>query len=714
MIKTELAGGIARLTIDMPGRTMNVLTQEFVAAMSACFDAVLKDPELKGIIIASGKPAFMAGADLGQMAGFVKPGVTPQMVVQQAGIYSALFRRIETCGKPVVVVANGTALGGGLELMLCGHYRIATDDPKAQFGLPEVKLGLLPGAGGTQRVPRLIGIAAAIPMITQGNPMNAQAAMKLGLINEVVPTSELIAAAERAIVEGRVKSVAPWDVKGYKLPGGDAHSAVAADAFGAANASIHAATSGNYPAPLAILRCIYEGARLPINKGLRIELKHFATLMQDSVAQNMIRTLFFAKQSADKLARRPEGVPKSSVKKLGILGSGFMGAGIAQVSALNGIDVVLLDRDLATAQKGRDGIVSAFDTDVQKGRMKPELRDAAVARLVAAEGYAAFKDCDLVIEAVIEDVGIKATVTKAAEAAMGKDAIYASNTSALPINDLAAASARPQNFIGLHFFSPVAKMAVVEVIVGRDTAPATLARALDYIRQIRKTPIIVNDGYGFYTSRCVDAYIREGMRLLVDGVTPALIENAGVALGMPVGPLSLGDEVGVDVLHHITHFFRTREKSVWGDDKHVPDRIIDGMASAKRLGRKTAAGFYSYPAGAPKHLAPELSAEFPGKGIQPEVAAVKERLLYAQLVEAARCWADGVITDAGEADLGAVLAWAFPAYLGGPMAAIDAIGAAQFIARCDQLKVSLGARFEAPEKLRDFAARGGRFHTPQG
>jgi 3-hydroxyacyl-CoA dehydrogenase / enoyl-CoA hydratase / 3-hydroxybutyryl-CoA epimerase len=710
MITTEISNGIARLTIDMPGRTMNVLTQEFATALSACFDTLLKDPELKGIIIASGKPSFIAGADLGQMAGFVKPGVTPAMVFQQAGVYSALFRRIETCGKPVVVAACGTALGGGLELMLCGHYRIAADDPKAQFGLPESKLGLLPGAGGTQRLPRLIGIAASIPLIVQGTSMGARDAQKIGLFNEVVPPGELMAAAERAILEGRVKAVAPWDVKGYKLPGGDAHTAANSDALGAANASIHAATGGNYPAPLAILRCIYEGSKLPMDKGLRLEVKHFVTLMQDSVAQNMIRTLFFAKQAADKLARRPADVPKSSVKKLGILGSGFMGAGIAQVSALNGIEVVLLDRDLATAQKGRDGIVAAFDADVQKGRLKPEARDAAVARLVAAEGYAAFKDCDLVIEAVIEDVGVKATVTKAAEAAMRADAIYASNTSALPITDLAAVSVRAQNFIGLHFFSPVAKMAVVEVIVGRDTAPTTLARALDYIRQIRKTPIIVNDGYGFYTSRCVDAYIREGMRLLVDGVKPALIENAGVALGMPVGPLSLGDEVGVDVLHHITHFFQAREKSAWGDDKHKPDHVIDKLTAANKLGRKSGAGFYIYPAGAPKHMAAELATDFPAANAQPAVDAVKERLLYAQLVEAARCWADGVISDAAEADLGAVLAWAFPAYLGGPMAAIDAIGTAPFVARCDQLKASLGARFEVPQAIRDFAARGGRFH----
>ncbi|MCK9285788.1 MAG: 3-hydroxyacyl-CoA dehydrogenase NAD-binding domain-containing protein [Rhodocyclaceae bacterium] len=713
MISTRLQGSVAILTIDMPGRTMNALGADFAGHFVPAFEAAVADANITGIVITSGKPSFIAGADLAQMAGLAASGVTPADALAHIAVFGDVFRRIETCGKPVVAAATGTALGGGLELMLACHYRIAADAPAARFGLPEVKLGLLPGAGGTQRVPRLIGLAASIPLLTQGTELTAAAAQKAGLIHEVVAAEQLIDAALRALADGRVKAVAAWDEKGFRLPGGDAYTAANQNTLMAANAGLHAATRGNYPAPLAIMRCIYEGSKLPMDKALKLEQKHFVTLVQGRVAQNMIRTLFFAKQAADKLVRRPAGVPASKVNKLGILGSGFMGAGIAQVSALAGIDVVLLDREQAIAEKGRAGIAQALEADVQKGRLAADKRDAALARIVAAGSYEAFADCDLVIEAVIEDFGIKAIVTKAAEAAMGKEAIFASNTSALPINDLAKVSLRPQNFIGLHFFSPVPKMALVEVIVGKDTTPETLARALDYIRQIRKTPIVVNDGYGFYTTRCVDAYVREGMRLLLDGVDPVLIENAGTALGMPVGPLSLGDEVGLDVMHHITHFFRGKEQGAWADDRHQRvNALMDRLSGERRFGRKTGAGFYAYPAGAAKHLDRAAIAAFaPPADVQPSSGQIRERLLYAQLVEAARCWADGVATEAGEIDLGAVLAWAFPTWLGGPAAAIDDIGMTAFVARCDTLCSELGPRFSLPQTFRDAAASGFRFHS---
>jgi len=711
MIGSRIQDHVAILTIDMPGRTMNVLTEEFVREFRAAFDAAVADGDVAGIVVTSGKPSFIAGADLGQMRGMAAPGVTPADAADRVGIYGVLFRHIETCGKPVVAAAPGTALGGGLELMLACHYRIAADNPGARFGLPEVKLGLLPGAGGTQRVPRLVGIAASIPLLTQGGELTAAAAQGAGLIHEVVPAGQLVDAALRALVERRVKATAAWDEKGYRLPGGDAYAAANQTALAAANAGVHAATHGNYPAPLAILRCIYEGTKLPIDRALRLEQQHFATLVQGRVAQNMIRTLFFAKQAADKLARRPAGVPPSKVGKLGVVGTGFMGAGIAQVSALAGMDVKLLDRELAIATRSRDDIAASLDAEVRKGRLSPSARDAAMGRIAAAGSYEALADCDLVIEAVTEDFKVKEIVTRAAEAALRPEAIFASNTSALPINDLAKCSRRSKNFIGLHFFSPVPRMALVEVIVGRDTAADVLARSLDYVRQIRKTPIIVNDGYGFYTTRCVDAYVREGMRLLVDGVSPMLIENAGTALGLPVGPLALGDEVGLDVMHHIAHFFRDREKGAWADDRH--ERVLallDRLVGDRRFGRKSGAGFYAFPAGAAKHLdLADIATRVARAGTQPKVAEVKERLLYAQLIEAARCWADGVISDAREADLGAHLGWAFPSWLGGPLAAIDDIGAAAFVARCDALSAELGPRFAVPQFLRDRS--GFRFHN---
>lgn len=710
MIKTEISDRIAVLTIDMPGRGMNVLTPEFARQLRASFDAVVADAGVDGIVITSGKSSFIAGADLAQMAGLAD--LDANAALAGIAVYGDLFRHVETAGKPVVGAAPGLALGGGLELLLATHYRVATGN--ARFGLPEVGLGLLPGAGGTQRVPRLAGIAASLPLLTQGRELDAQAALKAGLLHEVVAPGQLLEAARAALAAGKVDPVAPWDKKGFRLPGGDAYTPSNAAALAAANASVQASSRGNYPAPLAILRTVYEGSKLPIDKALRLEQKLFVTLVRGRPAQNLIRTMFFAKQAADKLARRPAGIAPSKVARLGILGSGFMGAGIAQISALAGIDVVLLDRTLDIAQASREGIARALQGEVDKGRLAAEARGQALDRIVAAGDYAAFAGCELVIEAVVEDETIKAQVIRAAEAAMGEQAIFASNTSALPIDDLAKYSVRPANFIGLHYFSPVPRMALVEVIVGTATTDQTLARALDYIRQIRKTPIVVRDGYGFYTTRCVDAYMREGIRLVADGADPVRVENAGVALGMAVGPLALADEVGVDVLHHIAHFFRSREQGDWADDRHQRvNAIIDALVQAQRLGRKKGAGFYAYPAGAPKHLDLDHLAGLAGplaEPAQPSAEAIRERLLYAQLLEAARCWADGVAEDTGEIDLGAILGWAFPSYLGGPASAIDDIGSAAFVARLQQLAAELGPRFTPPAKLVQAAADHFRFH----
>ncbi|MCC4594200.1 3-hydroxyacyl-CoA dehydrogenase NAD-binding domain-containing protein [Xanthomonas campestris pv. phormiicola] len=714
MITTTVADKIAVLSIDMPGRSMNVLTLALVAELRQAFDAAVADPRVDAIVITSGKASFIAGADLAQMADFVRPGADAHDGLARIAAYGDLFRHIETAAKPVLGVAPGTALGGGLELLLATHYRIVAAVPSARFGFPEVHLGLLPGAGGTQRLPRLVGIAASLPLLVQGRELDAAAALKAGLVHEVAEPATLIDAARAALAAGRVEACAPWDRKGFRLPGGAADAPANAAVLATAIATAHAATRGNYPAPQAILRAVYEGSKLPIDKALRLEQKLFVTLVRGRPAQHLIRTLFFAKQSADKLARRPAQVPASAVRTLGVLGAGFMGAGIAQISALAGIDVVLVDRSVEIAQASREGIATALQGDVDKGRLSADARARALQRISAAGGYEAFAGCELVIEAVVEDAKVKAQVIEAAEAVLGANAIFASNTSALPIDDLARASVRPANFIGLHYFSPVPRMALVEVIVGARTSEETLARALDYIRQIRKTPIVVRDGYGFYTTRCVDAYIREGIRLLADGVDPVRVENAGIALGMPVGPLALADEVGVDVLHHIADFFRSRERGDWADDRHLRVKtIIDALAAARRYGRKSGAGFHAYPSGAAKRLdlgyiaglaTPRAEAD------QPPQAAIRERLLYAQLLEAARCWADGVVQDPGEIDLGAVLGWAFPGYLGGPASAIDAIGIAAFVARLTQLCDALGPRFTPPAKLVEAAANGFRFH----
>ncbi|MCY1523236.1 Fatty acid oxidation complex subunit alpha [compost metagenome] len=435
--------------------------------------------------------------------------------------------------------------------------------------------------------------------------------------------------------------------------------------------------------------------------------------MPGTVAHNLININFFAKQAAAKLARRPVGVAPSKVVELGVIGVGLMGAGIAQVAALNGICVVMLDRDQALADRARDGIAKAMDNDVAKGRLAQAARDAALIRIRTASSYAALGNCDLVVEAIVEDAKVKAVVIDAAVAAMKAEAIFASNTSALPINELAQASPRPANFIGLHFFSPVPRMGMVEVIVGGETSDATLARSMDFIKQLRKSPFVVNDGYGFYTSRCFDSYVREGMRLLVDGAAPALIENAALALGMNIGPLALTDEVGLDIIQHTSHFYRSREPGAIGDDRHQQvNAMIDRCNQLERLGRKSGAGFYVYPAGQPKHIDPAHCAQFAAQPAELSLADAKERLLYAQLLEAARCWAEGVIVDTTEADLGAQNSWSFPAYLGGPFSAIEQIGLHVFVARCDDLSAQLGARFSVPPRLRELAASGTTFHRP--
>ncbi|WP_028228617.1 3-hydroxyacyl-CoA dehydrogenase NAD-binding domain-containing protein [Paraburkholderia ferrariae] len=714
MITTTIDERIAVLTIDMPGRSMNVLTQALAEKLRAAFDAVIDDDAVGGIIITSGKSSFVAGADLAQMAAFAAPGVDSNEAARRIALFGDLFRHIETAGKPVVGAAPGLALGGGLELLLATHYRVVADVPSAKLGFPEVKLGLLPGAGGTQRLPRLVGIVKSLPLLIDGRDLSAAAARQTGLVHEVVPSERLLEVARQALIDGKVDPVAPWDRKGYRVPGGDSYTPANSALWAATNATSHARTHGNYPAPHAILRAVYEGTKLPIDKALKLEQKLFATLVQGRTAQNLISSMFFAKQDADKLVRRPAGIPSSCVRKLGILGSGFMGAGIAQVSAQAGIDVVLLDRTQEIADAGRAGIAASLQADVDKGKLSVEVRDALLARITAAGSYAAFEGCDLVIEAVIEDVEVKRQVTAQTEAVLGQHAIFATNTSALPIDGLAEGSKRPENFIGLHFFSPVPRMALVEVIVGAKTSPETLARSLDYIRQIRKTPIVVNDGYGFYTTRCVDAYIREGIRLLADGVDPVRIENAGVALGMPVGPLALADEVGLDVLHHISHFFRSKEKGAWADDRHEHvNAVIDKVVELKRFGRKRCAGFYAYPEAAPKHLDLPILRSFADtlpEARQSEQAAIRERLLYAQLLEAARCWSDGVTNDAGEMDLGAILGWAFPSYLGGPASAIDDIGFDRFVARCAELASELGPRFTVPAQLSEAVGTGYRFH----
>jgi 3-hydroxyacyl-CoA dehydrogenase/enoyl-CoA hydratase/3-hydroxybutyryl-CoA epimerase len=692
--------GIAILTIDIADRSMNVLTPEFMADLDAAIDTVAADDDVKGAIVTSAKSAFIAGADLKELVGVFAQGLDEKEICAFAGKYSKLYRKLETCGKPFVAAINGTALGGGLELCLACHYRVALDNPKAVLGLPEVKVGLLPGAGGTQRLPRLIGIRDALPLMLEGRHLKAAKAVEMGICHELASdVDDMMARARRWILESGDPE-APWDKRGFKVPGGSGgmHPGVV-QTFMAGNAMVAEKTQHNYPAPISIMSCVYEGTQLPMDKGLKIELQYFAKLLSGPVARNMIRTLFIDKGAADKLVRRPEGVPKTRVEKLGILGAGMMGAGIAYVSAYAGQQVVLLDRSQEDAEKGKGYSKMLLDKRVSRGRMNDEKAAAILDRIHTTTDYAELEGCDLVIEAVFEDRGIKADVTAKTEAVIPETSIFASNTSTLPITGLAEASARPDQFIGIHFFSPVDKMPLVEIILGEKTGDTAIAAALDYVQQIRKTPIVVRDSRGFYTSRVFGTYVKEGMELLAEGVKPALIENAAKMAGMPVGPLAVHDEVTIDLSYKI--MMQTRkdlgDAFVASDADEVVRHFQEDL---QRKGKRFGAGFYEYPEGGKKYLWPGLADEYPPAERQPELEAIQKRLLYVQALETARCMAEGVVPEASDADVGSILGWGFPPWTGGTLSLIETVGVQQFVEECEALAERHGKRFSPPDWLR--------------
>ncbi|ABC37159.1 enoyl-CoA hydratase/isomerase family protein [Burkholderia thailandensis E264] len=698
--------GIAALSWNLPGRSQNVLNGESCAAFFAAASRALQDAAVKGILVTSAKPDFIAGGDLEWLQA---SDDAETLFARTCELHRAL-RALETGGKPVAIAMPGSALGGGLEIALAGHYRVAADNPKARFGLPEVTLGLLPGGGGTQRLPRLVGIQASLPLLLEGKRLKAADALAAGILHAVVPAGEEIAAARAWLLDAsRRTATQPWDVKGFRIPGGALTHPSVQQVFMAANALARQKTYGNYPAVASILSCVYEGLLTDLDTGLKTEARYFVKAVLSPQAKAMIRTLFFGMNEANKLAARPAGVPTQRYRKIGVLGAGMMGAGIAYVSAKAGLDVVLIDTSEEAAARGKDYSRKLVDKQVQRGRLTREKADALLAKIVPTTDYARLDGAELVIEAVFEDRAIKADVTRRSETVLAPDALFASNTSTLPITGLAQASARPANFIGLHFFSPVDKMPLVEVIVGRDTSEATLARALDYVKTIGMTPIVVNDSRGFYTSRVFSTYVLEGLAMLAEGVAPALIENAGLLAGMPVGPLALTDEVSSELIHKITKQTRADLGDAYvarpGED------VAARMVELGRLGRKAGLGYYDYPAnGGKKALWPGLAQAFPVAAEQPDVAALIERLVTVQAVETARCLEERVLTTARDADVGAILGWGFPAFRGGPVSYIHGVGVDAFVATCDRLAARYGARFAAPGLLREMAAQGRSFY----
>jgi 3-hydroxyacyl-CoA dehydrogenase/enoyl-CoA hydratase/3-hydroxybutyryl-CoA epimerase len=712
--------GIALVTWDMTDRSMNVITMDVIAELGTIVDKVANDAAIKGVVITSGKSAFCGGADLTMlesMRGLYTDMVSKQgeeaaakMVFDESRKLSQLYRRIETCGKPWVCALNGTAMGGGFELALACHYRVASDDAKTRLGLPEIKIGLFPGAGGTQRVARMMQPADALQFLLKGDQLKVDRAKAMKLIDALVPEADLIKAAKDWIKSGG-KAKAPWDTEGFRLPGGPVYSKAGMMTFPAANAIYRRETYDNYPAARAILQVVYEGLQLPIDTALRVESRWFAKILRSPEAAAMIRTLFVSMQDLNKGARRPANEPPTSLKKIGVVGAGFMGAGIAQVTAAAGLQVVLIDRDQETADKGKAGLHKALSDRVMKGRMKGAERDELLARITPTADYAVLKDCDLVIEAVYEDRKVKSDVIAKIQAVIGDKATFASNTSTLPISSLASEFKDPARFIGIHFFSPVDRMMLVEIILGKQTGDKALAVALDYVRAIRKTPIVVNDSRGFYTSRVVGTYIREGHLMLTEGVPAAMIENVGRMAGMPVGPLALNDEVAVDLAWKILKATEADlgAKAIDPRQKKLLQEMVEKRG---RFGRKNGKGFYDYPANGPKKLWPDLAGLQP-KQLDPEkidIEELKQRLLGIQALETARCFEEKVLTDVREADVGSILGFGFAPFSGGTLSWIDMMGTKNFVAACRKLEKKYGARFAPNKLLLDLAAKGESFY----
>ncbi len=703
------SNGIMLVTIDLKDRSMNVVSPEFIAEFDQVIDQLVSDEGIRGAVVTSGKSSFVAGADLLQIVDEIDPTADPKDAFARWSVLQQLYRKLETCGKPVVAAINGTALGGGLELCLACHHRVAANNPKAKIGQPEVQVGLLPGAGGTQRLPRMIGLEAALPLLVQGTHLSPEKAAKLGIVEQLVEPGREVEVAKQWILDGG-EAEQPWDKKGFKVPGGAGlmhPKAIQTQMFGVA--LLQKTTNHNYPAPIAIMSAVYEGSVLPIDKALKIESQYFAEILTSVEARNMVRTLFVNKGAADKLARRPQGVDKSKVTKLGVLGAGMMGAGIAFVSARAGMHVVLLDRSKDDAEKGKDYSRKLLQKRIDRGRMSADAAADMLELIQTTDDYAKLDGCEYIIEAVFEDRDIKADVTAKAEAVIPENAIFGSNTSTMPITGLAESSKRPESFIGIHFFSPVDKMPLVEVIVGEKTSDEAIARTLDYIQQLRKTPIVVNDSRGFYTSRVFGTCTREGMSMLAEGVNPALIENVAKHSGLPVGPLAVLDEVSLDLAYKIGKQARDDmgDAYVATPADSVTEKMVNEL---DRRGKRFGAGFYDYPADGEKRLWPGLSEHFPVAAEQPTPEEVKTRLFYVQAIDTARCLEEGVLTHPADGDIGSVFGWGFPPYTGGTLSFIETVGLEAFVAEADRLAKQYGPRFEVPEGLRAMAENGETFY----
>ncbi len=680
--------GIAILTLDRPDGVSNVISDRVIDDLENMLEIVRTRPDIRGAVVMSGKPHFCLGLDLHELSACLDKGHAQQQLYGLIGRFGDALRRMELAGKPIVAAITGSARAAGMELALACHARVVADDPSVRLGFDGIAFGLMPGAGGTQRLVRLIGIKAGLPLLLDGKLMAPADAHGLGLIDEPVSRSAVVDMAKRKVLD-LADALQPWDRTGFAVPGGAMPGDPSnGDLFNRAVTDIVRRTNGNSPAHIAIIDAIARGAPLPMDAGLRIERQNFTKLVSDPACRNSIRTLFVERRAAK--ARATFGA-EAPLERIGVIGAGRMGRGIAHAAAMSGLTVTLTDINEEAARNSRDALL------LQLAKRLDPPTVASIADRILLDP-ATLENCDLIIEAVFEDETLKKRILADIAQRAKPGALISSNTSYIPISELGTVLTRPADFIGIHFFSPVERMELVEIIAGRETSERTIARAVDFVRRLGKTPIVVNDGRGFYTSRCFSAFMNEGIRMLDEGIAPALIENAARMAGMPMGPLAIADEVTLDLAYKIQCAEQAAVGPAFVEDAGmtVPRLFVDAL---DRRGRPSGQGFYDYAEKGAKRLWPGLVDVFPRMANQPPVRDVEDRLLYVQALEAIHCLDGDIVTSRGDADLGSVLGWGFPASKGGAASFVDTVGAATFIARCDELANAYGERFRAPASL---------------
>ena len=698
---------IVILTFDSPNQSANTMNADFRTALEEVAAQLQADEQIAGIIFRSAKKTFFAGGDLDELI-----QATPEHATEFFNMIEdmkAKLSYIETRGIPVVAALNGTALGGGWEIALCAHHRIALNDAKTKFGLPEVTLGLLPGGGGIVRMVRLLGLQNALALLMEGKQFGVEKAKSLGLVHDTADSLDELLDKSIAWIKQHPQSQQPFDVKGYKIPGGSPSSPAVAQMLAIAPAMLRDKTKGCYPAPEAILSTAVEGAQVDVDTALRIESRYFTYLATGQISKNMIGTFWHGMNAIKSGASRPKDFAPWKATKVGILGAGMMGAGIAYVTASKGIQVVLKDISVEAAEKGKAYSQKLLDKKVAQGRLTAEKCDQILSLIHTTTEAADFQGCDLIIEAVFENQELKAKVTQEAEQYLAFNGVMASNTSTLPISDLAQASQNQVNFIGLHFFSPVDKMQLVEIIKGKNTSAETLAKAFDFVQQIGKLPIVVNDSRGFFTSRVFGTFVQEGLRLLAEGVHPARIEMAALKAGMPVGPLAIQDEVSLTLSEHVAAETR---KALAAQGKERPstdaDAVIQTMIHEfNRKGKAAGAGFYDYPEGGKKQLWSGLEHWY--KEVDISEQEMIDRFLFVQALDTVRCLEEGVLESVVDANIGSIFGIGFAAWTGGAVQFLNQYGLTKALNRAEILESKYGERFKAPQLLKQKVAEGQRF-----